>query len=114
MKTTLSIVTFALVASVFTVSPVSSEIKLQDYSTQMSELNKIEKELKQIEKEVDNEIVNKTLNYKKEMAELKKENNLLKEKAAFRYEVDTVYITDTIVIKEKKSFWGKTKTDTIK
>jgi len=27
--------------------------------------------------------------------------------------IDTVYIHDTIEIKEKKSFWGKTKIDTV-
>lgn len=112
MKATLSIVTLALVASIFTTSPVSSEIKLKDYSAQMVELNKVEKELNQIEKEVDNKIVNKALGYKKEMTELQKENNSLRKNVITR--IDTVYVIDTVVIKEKKSFWGKTKTDTIK
>jgi len=26
--------------------------------------------------------------------------------------IDTIYIHDTVLIKEKKNFWGKTKTDT--
>jgi hypothetical protein len=31
-----------------------------------------------------------------------------------QYKVDTIYIHDTIQVKEKKNFWGKVKTDTIK
>ena len=29
-----------------------------------------------------------------------------------KIKIDTIYIHDTILIKEKKSFWGKTKVDT--
>jgi hypothetical protein len=29
-----------------------------------------------------------------------------------QFKVDTIYIHDTILIKEKKNFWGKVKTDT--
>jgi hypothetical protein len=29
-----------------------------------------------------------------------------------QYKVDTIYIHDTVIIKEKKNFWGKVKTDT--
>ena len=43
---------------------------------------------------------------KSEISELKSVNSIVK--------IDTlyVYIHDTILIKEKKNFWGKTKTDT--
>ena len=47
--------------------------------------------------------------------QLSNENKLLKnEIGAMKVKVDTiyVYIHDTIQIKEKKSFWGKTKVDT--
>ena len=47
--------------------------------------------------------------------QLSKENKSLKnEIGAMKVKVDTiyVYIHDTIQIKEKKSFWGKTKVDT--
>ena len=29
-----------------------------------------------------------------------------------QYKIDTIYIHDTVIIKEKKNFWGKVKTDT--
>jgi hypothetical protein len=41
---------------------------------------------------------------KSEISELKSEIS--------QFKVDTIYIHDTILIKEKKNFWGKTKTDT--
>jgi hypothetical protein len=41
---------------------------------------------------------------KGEISELKSEISQMK--------IDTIYIHDTIVIKEKKNFWGKVKTDT--
>ena len=45
--------------------------------------------------------------------QLSKENKLLKnELGAIKIKIDTIYIHDTIQIKEKKSFWGKTKVDT--
>ena len=42
-------------------------------------------------------------------AELK---DLKSEISGMKIRVDTVYIHDTIQIKEKKNFWGKTKVDT--
>ena len=45
--------------------------------------------------------------------QLSNENKLLKnELGAIKIKIDTIYIHDTIQIKEKKSFWGKTKVDT--
>jgi len=43
---------------------------------------------------------------KSEISELKSVNSIVK--------IDTlyIYIHDTVLIKEKKNFWGKTKTDT--
>lgn len=41
---------------------------------------------------------------KSEISELKNEISQIK--------IDTIYIHDTILIKEKKNFWGKVKTDT--
>ena len=38
--------------------------------------------------------------------------NLKSEIGEMKVKVDTVYIHDTIQIKEKKNFWGKTKVDT--
>jgi hypothetical protein len=47
------------------------------------------------------------------IAQLSNENKLLKnELGAIKIKIDTIYIHDTIQIKEKKSFWGKTKVDT--
>jgi hypothetical protein len=47
------------------------------------------------------------------IAQLSNENKLLKnELGAMKIKIDTIYIHDTIQIKEKKSFWGKTKVDT--
>ena len=41
---------------------------------------------------------------KSEISELKSEIS--------QFKIDTIYIHDTILIKEKKNFWGKVKTDT--
>jgi hypothetical protein len=50
--------------------------------------------------------INKIVTLKAEVSELKTEISDMK------IRVDTVYIHDTITIKEKKNFWGKTKIDT--
>ena len=100
MKTTLYILTFAIVVSVLPVKPTT--YKTENYQTQMAQLDIVEKELKTIEKEVDNQIVNKALTYKKEITELQKMNNSLKSKVVIR--VDTIYIVDTL----------RTKKDTIR
>jgi hypothetical protein len=39
--------------------------------------------------------------------------SLRSEMDSVKVRIDTVYIHDTIEIKEKKSFWGKTKIDTV-
>jgi organic radical activating enzyme len=47
------------------------------------------------------------------IAQLSNENKQLKNDiSAMKIKIDTIYIHDTIQIKEKKSFWGKTKVDT--
>ena len=40
-------------------------------------------------------------------------NNLKTEISGMKIKVDTIYIHDTVLIKEKKNFWGKVKKDTI-
>jgi hypothetical protein len=45
-------------------------------------------------------------------AEVKDLKNEISEINGIKIRIDTVYIHDTIQIKEKKSFWGKTKVDT--
>ena len=102
MKATLSILTFALIASVFTIKPSPRKTQFDDYSTQIKELNKVEKELKIIEKEVDNQIVNKALLYKKEITELQRKNISLKKNVIVR--IDTIFLVDTIVTENRKSF----------
>tara|TARA_R110000868_G_scaffold9134_7_gene46261 strand:+ start:217 stop:579 length:363 start_codon:yes stop_codon:yes gene_type:complete len=45
--------------------------------------------------------------------ELSNENKSLKnEISSMKIKIDTIYIHDTIQVKEKKNFWGKTKIDT--
>ena len=65
------------------------------------------KALKKEDKLVSQAIV-KIVTLKAEVKDLKTEMSEMKVR------VDTVIIHDTIVIKEKKSFWGKTKVDTTK
>ena len=50
--------------------------------------------------------INKIVTLKEEVKDLKSEISGMKVR------IDTIYIHDTIQIKEKKNFWGKTKVDT--
>jgi hypothetical protein len=50
--------------------------------------------------------INKIVTLKAEVIDLKAEISEMK------IRIDTVYIHDTVQIKEKKNFWGKTKIDT--
>lgn len=114
MKATASIITVAVLASVFAIPvPVeSSQFEHREYGSKLKELDEITKELKQIEKEVDSKLISKTLSYKKTLVDLQKENNSLRKD--INKLPDTIIVIDTVVIKENRSFWGKTKTDTLK
>ena len=58
------------------------------------------------EKKIVAQAINKIVTLKEEVKDLKSEISGMK------IRIDTVYIHDTIQIKEKKNFWGKTKVDT--
>jgi hypothetical protein len=67
---------------------------------------KVHKKAKAKEKKLVNQAINKIVTLSAEVKELKSEISQMSVK------VDTIYIHDTIQIKEKKNFWGKTKVDT--
>jgi len=58
------------------------------------------------EKRIVAQTINKIVTLKEEVKDLKSEISEMKVR------IDTIYIHDTIQIKEKKNFWGKTKVDT--
>jgi hypothetical protein len=58
------------------------------------------------EKKIVAQAITKIVTLKEEVKDLKTEISDMK------IRIDTVYIHDTIQIKEKKNFWGKTKVDT--
>ena len=59
------------------------------------------------EKKLISQAITKIITLKEEVKDLKTEMVSMKTKT------DTVYIHDTIRVSEKKSFWGKTKVDTL-
>jgi len=63
--------------------------------------DKVQKKAKAKEDKLVSQAITKIITLKEEVKQLKNE-----------VMVDTVYIHDTIQIKEKKNFWGKTKSDT--
>jgi hypothetical protein len=68
---------------------------------------KIQKKAAKKEKQLVSKAVSTIVAMKGEISELKSEISEMKVK------VDTIYIHDTVLIKEKKNFWGKVKKDTI-
>jgi hypothetical protein len=66
----------------------------------------VNKKVKAKEDKMIAQTINKITTLKAEVSDLKMEISDMKIKT------DTIYIHDTIVIKEKKNFWGKTKIDT--
>lgn len=61
------------------------------------------------EKRIVAQTINKIVTLKEEVKDLKSEISQI---IGVKIRIDTVYIHDTIQIKEKKNFWGKTKVDT--
>jgi hypothetical protein len=81
--------------------------KLIDNAKQnQSTFKKVHSKAEAKEKRIVSQTINKIVTLKEEVKDLKSEISGMK------IRVDTVYIHDTIQIKEKKSFWGKTKVDT--
>lgn len=67
---------------------------------------KVHKKAKAKEAKLVAQAINKIVTLKEEVKDLKSEISEMKVR------IDTIYIHDTIQIKEKKNFWGKTKVDT--
>lgn len=81
--------------------------KLIDNAKQnQSTFNKVHSKAEAKEKRLVAQTINKIVTLKEEVKDLKSEISEMKVR------VDTIYIHDTIQIKEKKNFWGKTKVDT--
>ena len=81
--------------------------KLIDNAKQnQSTFNKVHSKAEAKEKRIVAQTINKIVTLKEEVKDLKSEISGMKVR------IDTVYIHDTIQIKEKKNFWGKTKVDT--
>lgn len=66
----------------------------------------VHKKAKAKEESLVAQAITKIVTLKAEVKDLKSEISEMK------IRIDTVYIHDTIQIKEKKNFWGKTKVDT--
>lgn len=71
-----------------------------------SNFHKVHKKAKDKEEKLVAQAITKIVTLKAEVKDLRSEISEMKVR------VDTVYIHDTIQIKEKKNFWGKTKVDT--
>ena len=86
----------------------TTDIEFEQLMKSVSETNKkaIEVQLKATKKE--KQLV---ANAVSTITELKNDINELKSIISI-VKIDTIYIHDTIQIKEKKNFWGKVKTDT--
>jgi hypothetical protein len=81
--------------------------KLIDNANQnQSTFKKVHSKAEAKEKRIVAQAINKIVTLKEEVKDLKSEISQMK------IRIDTVYIHDTIQIKEKKNFWGKTKVDT--
>ena len=81
--------------------------KLIDNAKQnQSTFKKVHSKAEAKEKRIVAQAINKIVTLKEEVKDLKSEISVMKVR------IDTVYIHDTIQIKEKKNFWGKTKVDT--
>ena len=81
--------------------------KLIDNANQnQSTFKKVHSKAEAKEKRIVAQAINKIVTLKEEVKDLKSEISEMKVR------VDTIYIHDTIQIKEKKNFWGKTKVDT--
>lgn len=81
--------------------------KLIDNANQnQSTFKKVHLKAEAKEKRIVAQAINKIVTLKEEVKDLKSEISGMKVR------IDTVYIHDTIQIKEKKNFWGKTKVDT--
>ena len=81
--------------------------KLIDNANQnQSTFKKVHSKAEAKEKRIVAQAINKIVTLKEEVKDLKSEISQIK------IRIDTVYIHDTIQIKEKKNFWGKTKVDT--
>ncbi len=81
--------------------------KLIDNAKQnQSTFKKVHSKAEAKEKIIVSQTITKIVTLKAEVKDLKSEISEMK------IRIDTVYIHDTIQIKEKKNFWGKTKVDT--
>jgi hypothetical protein len=74
-----------------------------------NKFKEVHKKAKAKEDKLVAQTISKIVTLNEEVKELKSEISQISE---IKVKVDTVYIHDTIQIKEKKSFWGKTKVDT--
>jgi hypothetical protein len=66
----------------------------------------VNKKAKEKEDKLVSQAIIKIVTLKEEVKDLKSEISEIKVR------IDTIYIRDTVYVKEIKNFWGKTKTDT--
>jgi hypothetical protein len=96
MKITLSIISVAILASIFT-TPVKSNERLQNYSNEIEKLEKIEEELKCIKEELDIQRERKLLSYKDQLSMLKEQNKkLICEIKSKKVLIDSLQVKDTL------------------
>jgi hypothetical protein len=106
---------FTLIGYVNVGADTESPIKKEDKEFQqlMADFNKTLEHNKKVQVRADRTKEKLIVATTNKINNLSNENKLLKnEISEMKIKIDTIYIHDTILIKEKKSFWGKTKVDT--
>ena len=87
---------------------VDRDVEFEQLMKQVDETNlksaKVQAMANKKEKQLVTNAVATITQMKSEISELKSEIS--------QFKIDTIYIHDTVLIKEKKNFWGKVKTDT--
>jgi hypothetical protein len=81
---------------------------IEKVSSHHNEFKEVHAKASKKEDKLVTQAITKIVTLKSEVKDLKSEISEMKVR------VDTIIIRDTIIIKEKKSFWGKTKVDTTK
>jgi hypothetical protein len=86
------------------------DIEFNNLINKVAETNikfkEVHKKAKAKEDKIVAQAITKIVTLNAEVKELKTEISEMKVK------IDTIFIHDTVIIKEKKNFWGKTKIDT--
>jgi uncharacterized protein YdcH (DUF465 family) len=81
-------------------------------TSNQANFNEVHRKAKEKEDKIVAQTISKIVTLKEEVLDLKTEISDMKI-SDVKIRIDTIYIHDTIQIKEKKNFWGKSKIDTV-